>query len=167
MRRARAALLAACGLALLTGCTPGDLPLVGVQLDAQGAPQALLRSCDDHGRIRYPQLFAMEPAAVATEHYWPDDRWTVWKSTVARPKAADFPLFAPPADWAVATSGPQSLDPGRVYRLGFSDPDKSYDYNATLTFDAARLAALQPGQVLTDKGVLSREDFDKAARKAC
>ncbi|MFJ8041420.1 hypothetical protein ACIRBX_13040 [Kitasatospora sp. NPDC096147] len=166
MRRARAALLAGAGLAVLTGCSPEELPLVGVQLDARGVPQALLRSCDDQGRVRAPALYAMEPA-VADQQYWPDDQWLAWKSTEPRPKAADFPLFAPPTEWAVTTHGPQSLEPDRVYRLGFADPEETYAYNATVTFDTARLAALEPGQVLTHGGVVSRADFDRLARKAC
>ncbi|MFC8761585.1 hypothetical protein ACFUAG_12825 [Streptomyces sp. NPDC057193] len=180
-RRARRVCLAtALSSAILlsaAGCSPELRPLAAVYVDQRGTVQALLRSCDDDGRIASPWLHgtvvhpsgeassddAEDPApeASATE-----EPWIGWDSRGVH-KAADFPLFTPPPSWAAETRGPRTPQPGHRYELGFADPDDSYVYNGTVTFDARRLAEVPPGEVLTLHGTMTREAFEDLAAEAC
>ncbi|MFI6285564.1 hypothetical protein ACIBCM_12520 [Streptomyces sp. NPDC051018] len=168
-----------CGAIMLaaTGCSPELRPLAAVYTDRQGTAHALLRSCDDDGRVRGPELRGT--AVPASEETTPngaratapqasreEEPWIGWE-TRGLHKAADFPLFAPPSPWAAETRGPQTLQPGHSYELTFADPDDSYTYSASVTFDARQLAELAPGEVLTRQGPMTRESFEDLARKAC
>ncbi|MFI5528472.1 hypothetical protein ACIA8O_07890 [Kitasatospora sp. NPDC051853] len=164
MRRARAALLVVGGLGLLTGCQPLPLPLVAVYLDGQGVPQALVRTCDEDGRVLGPYLEATEQS-VGRGDAWPEGPWDGWQAK-GKWHAADFPLFTPPADWAVTTQGHLEYRPGLTYRFSVADPE-DYAWSSRVTFGAAELTALQPGQVLTDDGAVPREQFEEEARKSC
>ncbi len=175
-----------------TACSPIERPLAAVYVDGRGVPQALLRSCDEDGRVRAPWLHGVavrttetedgtRPEASGTEDDTRNDNgndtendngndtgndWIGWESSGMH-KAADFPLFSPPAHWPAETRGPQSLQPGYRYDLRFGDPDDSYEYAGTVWFDADRLARVPAGRVLTLGGVMTREAFEEAARKAC
>ncbi|WP_159041759.1 hypothetical protein [Streptomyces aureus] len=165
----------------VAGCSPELRTLAAVYVDEQGTAHALLRSCDD-GRVRGPGLRgtaarATEAGAEATEEEPAEqgtasegtrreEPWIGWDTRGVR-AAADFPLFAPPAEWAAEVRGPQTLRPGYSYELDFADPDDSYAYRASVTFDAGQLAALPVGEVLTDRGAMTREAFEDVAREAC
>ncbi|MEU9103277.1 hypothetical protein AB0D54_02725 [Streptomyces xanthophaeus] len=159
------------------GCSPEQRPLAAVYVDQQGAAHALLRPCEGDGRVRAPGLRGTvvrgadgpppdEAQDVAAGASPPDESWTGWYAPGLH-EAADFPLFAPPASWAAESRGPQNLMPGRSYELAFADPDESYAYSASVTFDARRLAGLPAGEVLTLRGTMTREAFEDLARQAC
>ncbi|MFF3847725.1 hypothetical protein [Streptomyces sp. NPDC002328] len=160
------------------GCSPELRPLVGVYVDQQGTAHALLRACDDDGRVRGPWLHGTvvraeddeatsdEAASDEASSDEAEEPWIGWDTRGLR-QAADFPLFAPPAQWAAETRGPQTLQPGYSYELAFADPDDSYVYNGSVTFDARRIAGMSAGEVLNLDGVVTREAFEEATRKAC
>ncbi|MFB7369524.1 hypothetical protein ACFC0D_06755 [Streptomyces sp. NPDC056222] len=161
----------------VAGCSPEQRPLAAVYVDQQGTAHALLRSCDDDGRVRGPalrgtavratkQATSDEGQSTAPEASRTEEPWIGW-DTRGRHKAADFPLFAPPSSWAAETRGPQTLQPGYSYELAFADPDDSYAYSASVTFDAKQLAGVPDGEVLTLRGTMTREAFEVLARKAC
>ncbi|MFJ8659768.1 hypothetical protein [Streptomyces sp. NPDC093795] len=160
------------------GCSPELRPLAAVYVDQHGTAHALLRSCDDDGRVGSPWLRGTvvpatddeapsgdarnpEPEAAETE-----GPWTGWE-TRGLYKAADFPLFDPPSAWAAETRGPQTPQPGHTYELGFADPDDSYVYNGWVRFEARRLAELAPGEVLTLRGAMTKEAFEDLAAEVC
>ncbi|MFG3345844.1 hypothetical protein ACGF1Z_12385 [Streptomyces sp. NPDC048018] len=165
-------------------CSPEVRPLAAVYADEDGAPHALLRTCDEDGRVRAPWLRGTLPSeapdgtadegrgagtadeASEAEASAMEEPWTGWE-TGGIHKAADFPLFSPPASWTAETRGRQALQPGHEYELGFADPSDSYVYNGVVTFDAGQLALVPPGHVLTIRGAMTREAFEDAARSAC
>ncbi|MFE5300630.1 hypothetical protein [Streptomyces sp. NPDC056632] len=169
----------------VAACSPELRPLAAVYVDGDGTPHALLRACDEDGRIRGPWLQgrlpteapddatadeaeqdANAPEASAGEASAMAQPWIGW-DTAGLHEAADFPLFSPPTAWKAVSRGPQTLRPGYEYELGFADPSDSYVYNGLVTFDAGQLAAVPPGQVLTARGAMTREAFEDAARSAC
>ncbi|WCD89643.1 hypothetical protein KPP03845_106065 [Streptomyces xanthophaeus] len=178
--KVRACLGAALGGAIVlssAGCSPEQRPLAAVYVDQQGAAHALLRSCGGDGRVRAPGLRgtglrgADGPAPDGAQDVAPgasptEETWNGWYAPGLH-EAADFPLFAPPASWAAESRGPQDLVPGHSYELAFADPDDSYAYSASVTFDARRLAGLPAGEVLTLRGTMTREAFEDLARQAC
>ncbi|MFV5997813.1 hypothetical protein ACNPQM_36905 [Streptomyces sp. NPDC056231] len=161
----------------LSGCSPEERLLVAVYVDEHGTAQALLRSCDDDGQVRGPWLRGTfttkseEPTAGAVEGFGAaapetEEPWIGWRARGIN-TAADFPLFAPPAQWRADTRGQQNLQPGYTYELTFGDPDDAYVYNGAMTFDATQLARVKSGEVLTRRGIMSMDAFEEGARKAC
>ncbi|MFJ6405832.1 hypothetical protein ACIQK9_09950 [Streptomyces hydrogenans] len=155
------------------GCSPELRPLAAVYTDEQGTAHALLRSCDDDGRVRGPGLYGTAPEASGTEDAGAEtaedeaeEPSAGWEAE-GRNEAADFPLFAPPPEWAVEFRGPRTLRPGYSYELSFGDPDDSYAYSGSVTFDARQLAAVPAGEVLTMRGAMTKEAFEVLARDAC
>lgn len=167
-------------MASTAGCSPELRPLAGVYVDQQGTAHALLRSCDDDGRVRGPWLRGtvahmtngsasdetQDTASEVSEASEAEEPWIGWDARGLH-QAADFPLFAPPAQWAAEIRGPQTLQPGYSYELSFADPDDSYVYNGSVTFDARQLAGVPTGRVLTLEGTMTRQAFEDLARKAC
>ncbi|WP_406055563.1 hypothetical protein OG462_07145 [Streptomyces sp. NBC_01077] len=161
----------------MAGCSPELRPLAAVYVDRQGTAHALLRSCDNDGLVRGPGLRGSETRATeeatpgtahgtAPEATPTEEPWIGWETRGAH-KAADFPLFAPPPQWAAETRGQQTLRPGYSYELDFADPGDSYAYRASVTFDARQLAGVPAGEVLTHRGTMTREAFEDLAREAC
>ncbi len=176
-RACRAAALSAALTLSAAGCSPELRPLVAVYVDQRGSAQALLRPCDDDGRVRAPRLLGTavrvpqedlsdEGRGTAPETPPGEEPWIGWE-TRGTHEAADFPLFAPPARWGAELRGPRSPRPGYTYELAFTDPEDSYAYNASVTFDAGQLAAVPAGEVLTLRGTMPRRKFEALARKAC
>ncbi|MFK3733799.1 hypothetical protein ACI2LJ_26450 [Streptomyces sp. NPDC088090] len=179
---ARAGLTSVLGGAIVlgaAGCSPELRPLAAVYVDERGTAQALLRSCDEDGWVRGPGLRGTAPEASGaaesgTEPEGPGESaepegegpWIGWDAGGWH-RAADFPLFAPPPEWEVETRGPATLQPGYSYELSFADPDDSYAYSASVTFDARQLAEVPAGEVLTPQGAMTREAFEELAREAC
>ncbi|MFF8847065.1 hypothetical protein ACF08N_30855 [Streptomyces sp. NPDC015127] len=151
----------AVGLLLLTGCSPEQKPLVAVRLDAEGTAQVLLRPCDGDDRVRGPQLVVTPAGEERT-----GDNESGWDAD-GRNRIADFPLFAPPAEWKAKVSGPQTLRPGYDYDLRFGDPDNTYAYIGVVHFRAPYLQALEPGEVWADDRAMPREEFEELADDAC
>ncbi|MFF8840818.1 hypothetical protein [Streptomyces sp. NPDC015130] len=178
-----AALLGGAVMLASAGCSPAQRPLVAVHVDERGVAHALLRSCDDDGRVRGPALHGTvprptptsedvsSPEGAAPEGAAPEESavaepWIGWEA-LGTHEAADFPLFEPPSSWAAEARGPRSPQPGRSYELSFADPDDSYAYTGTVTFDAGQLAKVRPGDVLTLRGTMTKEEFEDLAREAC
>ncbi|MFJ8644654.1 hypothetical protein ACIRNI_00785 [Streptomyces sp. NPDC093546] len=162
MRAGLAAALSGAIMLAGAGCSPELRPLAAVYVDEQGTAYALLRSCDDTGRVRAPGLRGTGTGTGAEG----EEPWVGWDAPGLH-EAADFPLFAPPAPWAAEIRGPQTLRPGYTYELAFADPDDSYAYSTSVTFDAGQLEAVPPGEVLTLDGTMTREAFEDRARTAC
>ncbi|GLF92925.1 hypothetical protein [Streptomyces yaizuensis] len=162
----------AAGVAVLApaGCSPEERPLAGVAVDADGTVRALLRPCDDDGRVRGPRLHGTVPERAGDTEREADaaaERWVGWEARGTERAEKDFPLFAPPKRWQAETRGAQELRPGLSYRLTFGDPDDTYAYSGVVIFDAAQVAALRPGEVLTGTSTTSREEFEDEARASC
>ncbi|MEU6482482.1 hypothetical protein [Streptomyces sp. NPDC046887] len=166
-RRRGALLLGGVMVVSVAGCAPVERPLVAVYADREGTAQVLLRSCDEDGRVRGPILEGTptgDPGGGAAEEA--SVGWVGWEAR-GEHRAADFPLFAPPSDWDAEFHGIRELRPGHSYRLAFGDPDDSYAYTGTVSFDAERLARVPDGEVLTLDGTVSREAFEEQAREVC
>ncbi|WP_406858932.1 hypothetical protein ABZO31_01265 [Streptomyces sp. HUAS MG47] len=176
IRRGAAACLMG-GIVLLSAsaCSPELRPIVAVSVDERGTPRALLRSCDD-GWVRSPRLRG-EPTPPSAAPSSPvgtpapsappsAPAWVGW-NTDEDHRAADFPLFTPPVEWKADFRGTPSLRPGYTYALRFWEPDDALAYAGEVTFDAEDLARLEPGQVLTFQGVMTRDAFEEAAEDAC
>jgi hypothetical protein len=147
------------GAMLLSGCTPIDLPLAAVRLDAKGAPEAVLRHCGDD-LIEGLSLDGAPEDSEKTLSGW-------WVRGKRHGTDAEFPLFSPPAKWRAKMVGKQRLVPGYTYRLAFGKAEFNYEYVGTVTFRAADLAKLKPGQVWADGRAMSRGKFEKLAAAAC
>ncbi|MER7566567.1 hypothetical protein ACGFWE_35545 [Streptomyces sp. NPDC048523] len=146
------------GVGLLSGCTAVDLPLAGVRAGADGAPYGLFRPCGDDS-YRTPGLDGSAgDGPVSTG-------WSV-KSTKLSGDA-DFPLFSPPPAWGARHRGAQRLLPKDDYTLRFGHYVTGDSYNGIVTFTAADLAALEPGQVWADDRAMSLGEFEKLAEDSC
>ena len=147
------------GVLLLSGCGPEDLPLAAVGLDAAGAPEAVLRHCGDD----LITGLSLDGAPGDSEK-----NLSGWRVPGKRHGTdAEFPLFSPPAGWHAKAIGKQRLVPAYTYQLGFGKAEFNYEYNGIVTFRAADLATLKPGQVWADGRVMSRDEFEKLAADSC
>jgi hypothetical protein len=159
LRRATGVAGMVAGVLLLSGCTPEDLPLAAVRLDATGAPQAVLRHCGDD----LIEGLSLEGAPDGSEK-----NLSGWRVRGRRHGTdAEFPLFSPPAKWRAKAMGTQRLVPGYSYQLAFGKAEFNYEYVGVVTFHAADLAKLKPGQVWADGRAMSRGKFEKLAAAAC
>ncbi|MER5381312.1 hypothetical protein ABT040_13660 [Streptomyces sp. NPDC002688] len=149
------------GCLLLGGCGPEIRPLAAVRLDTEGAPRAVLRPCGDD-LIRGLSLVG---APAGTDSGRNRSGWKVpGKRHGTR---AEFPLFSPPSAWRARASGQQRLVPDYTYRLGFGKAEFNYEYTGTVTFRAADLATLKPGQVWADDRAMSLGEFERLAEDSC
>ncbi|MFH8435388.1 hypothetical protein ACH4A3_09185 [Streptomyces sp. NPDC018007] len=161
------ALLVAVGVATLSGCGAELLPLVGVQLDAEGAPRVLLRPCGD-GKIRGTGLRSGEAARAEGGGLLGGRNLSGWKVPEEHaPGDVDFPLFAPPSRWAAVHVGEQELRADLAYQVSFGKSGFTYDYTGLVTFRLADLKALEPGQVWADDRIMTREAFEELAEESC
>jgi hypothetical protein len=148
------------GVALLSGCGAVDLPLAAVRVGADGVPWALIRPCGDDS-YRGPDLGDQprgdEEAPVTSG----------WDTEGERAGDAEFPLFSPPATWKARPVGAQELLPGHDYVLAFGHYVTGDSYNGTVTFSAADLATLKPGQVWADDRAMSLGEFEELAEDSC
>lgn len=160
MGRAGAALAGVVGgVLLLSGCGAEILPLAAVRLDAWGAPVALVRHCGDD--LIHGLSLAGAPADS-------EKNLSGWRVPGQRHGTdAEFPLFSPPVAWQARAAGQQRLVPSYTYELGFGKAEFNYEYTGIVTFRAADLAALKPGQVWADDRVMSRGEFEKLAADSC
>lgn len=160
MRRAGAVLAGVVGGALLlSGCGAVVLPLAAVRLDASGAPEAVLRPCGDD----QIQGLSLDGAPADSEK-----NLSGWRVPGKRQGSdAEFPLFSPPAEWHARAVGRQRLVSSYTYELAFGKAEFNYEYTGVVTFRAADLAALKPGQVWADDRAMSRGEFEKLAADSC
>ncbi|MET9901387.1 hypothetical protein [Streptomyces sp. NPDC006446] len=149
------------GCLLLGGCGADIRPLAAVRLDTEGAPRAVLRSCGDD-LIQALSLFG---APAGTDSGRNRSGWKV--PGKRHGTGAEFPLFSPPSAWRARASGQQRLVPDYTYRLGFGKGEFNYEYTGIVTFRAADLAALKPGQVWADGRVMSLGEFERLAEDSC
>ncbi|MEU5657503.1 hypothetical protein ABZ802_18025 [Streptomyces sp. NPDC047737] len=169
MRRVMAcALFLAVGVTTLSGCGAMMLPLVGVQLDTDGVPHVLLRPCGDD-KIRGPALRGFAGTEQAESGGLLDgENLSGWKAPGEHaPGDADFPLFAPPSQWAAVPVGAQDLRAGLTYQVAFGEAEFNYAYTGLVTFRRTDVDALEPGQVWADGRSMTREAFEKLAEESC
>ncbi|GLX22243.1 MULTISPECIES: hypothetical protein [Streptomyces] len=178
MRRAwRGAVLALAGAGLLTGCSAADLSLISVGIGADGTPQVTMAPCGDDA-IGTADFFVHEAVArttpppgapqpaVTTPLTASEEGWMAGGSPLAAGRVT-FPLFSPPATWAVREWGAErSLKPGRRYSLSFHAPGFA-DYSGTVSFTAEDLAGLGPGEVWADGRAMSPKKFRKLVADEC
>lgn len=149
----------AVGCLLLGGCSPAELPLAAVRLDAEGKPMVSVRPCGDD-RVRGLSLSSLEDPGASDDIYW--------GTHDARSGDVTFPLFSPPRSWNVDQRGPQRLVAGRNYWFsGVVGHGESVDYRIVVLFSSADLARLETGQVWADGRAMSREDFDESLGDKC
>ncbi|MGW1214640.1 hypothetical protein ACWD5F_33945 [Streptomyces sp. NPDC002499] len=162
MRRSGVAVAGAvAGCLLLSGCGAIDLPLAAVGVDATGAPQAVLRPCGDD----LIQGLSLVGAPADTES---ERNYSGWRVPGKRHGTdAGFPLFAPPSAWQARAVGQQRLVPDYTYELAFGKAEYNYEYTGRVTFRAADLAALKPGQVWADDRAMSLDEFEELAEDSC
>lgn len=147
------------GALLLSGCGAVVLPLAAVELDADGAPNAVLRPCGDD----LIQGLSLAGAPADSEK-----NLSGWRVPGRRHGSdAEFPLFSPPADWHAKAIGQQRPVPAYTYQLAFGKAEFNYEYTGIVTFRAADLARLKPGQVWADDRVMSRGEFEGLAAGSC
>ncbi|MDN3263121.1 hypothetical protein QWJ26_25570 [Streptomyces sp. CSDS2] len=151
----------AVGMLVLSGCSALDLPLAGIRAAPDGTPHAVFRPCGDDG-YRNPSLDGRprggEDGPVTTG-------WDAGQEGLRGP--ADFPLFAPPADWGARHRGPQRLLPRHRYVLGFGQYTGGDAHNGTVEFTAEQVGRLKPGQVWADGRVMSGREFEQLASDSC
>lgn len=158
-RRAAAVAGAVAGCLLLSGCGAELLPLAAIRLDASGAPEAVLRPCGDD----LIQGLSLTGAPEDSEQ-----NLSGWRVPGKRHGAdAEFPLFVPPSAWRARSAGQQRLVAGYTYELAFGKAEFNYEYTGTVTFRAADLTALKPGQVWADDRAMSLGEFEKLAERSC
>lgn len=147
------------GAMLLSGCGAELLPLVAVRLGASGAPEAVLRPCGDD----LIQGLSLRGAPAGSDRVL-----SGWRVPGKRHGAdAEFPLFSPPAAWHARPTGEQRLVPGYTYELVFGKAEFNYEYTGIVTFRAADLTALKPGQVWADDRAMSLGEFEELAEDSC
>ncbi|MFE2020481.1 hypothetical protein ACFW9O_20825 [Streptomyces sp. NPDC059499] len=169
MRRVMAcALFAAIGVATLSACGAVVLPLVGVQLDAEGVPHVLLRPCGDD-KIRGPGLQGFAGTNQAEDGGLLDgENLSGWKVPAEHaPGDVDFPLFAPPSQWAAVQVGDQDLRADLTYQISFGKAEFNYEYTGLVTFRLTDIDALELGQVWADGRSMTREAFEELAEESC
>lgn len=147
---------------LLSGCGAQILPLVAVRVDGAGAVEVVLRPCGDD-LVRGPSLTGVPTGQEESGH-----SASGWRAPGSRrPVDAEFPLFSPPGEWHVLPVGEQRLLPGHTYQLAFGKDEYNYEYTGVVTFTAADLAALKPGQVRADDRAMSLGEFEELAEDSC
>jgi hypothetical protein len=162
MKRAVVAVVGAvAGCLLLGGCGAEVLPLAAVRLDTDGAPLAVLRPCGDD----LVQGLSLVGAPAGTDSGRNRSGWKV--PGKRHGTDAEFPLFSPPSAWRARAIGQQRLVPDYTYELGFGKAEFNYEYTGTVTFRAADLATLKPGQVWADDRAMSLGEFEKLAEDSC
>ncbi|WP_405978438.1 hypothetical protein [Streptomyces sp. NBC_00158] len=160
------------GAGMLAGCSAADLPLISVGIGADGTPQVTMVPCgkDAIGTVDFfvhgtPAPGAPQPT-VTTPSTASEDGWLAGGSPLA-PGRVTFPLFSPPATWAVREWGAErSLKPGREYSLSFRPPGFG-DYSGSVSFTAEDLAGLKPGEVWAGGRAMSQKKFRKRVADKC
>ncbi|KJY16041.1 hypothetical protein VR43_36150 [Streptomyces sp. NRRL S-104] len=175
MRRARLVTAwTVVGAGVLTGCAAaGDLPLVAVHHGADGTPQVTLAPCGEDG-VGAAELRAFPPGAASGPG--PDGPATPggpmsesWMAAGSRHStgAAAFPLFSPPASWAVRRwDGERRLLPGFRHTVRFRPPG-SDAYAGVLAFTTEDLDGLAADEVWADGRAMSPAAFRRPAEDAC
>ncbi|WP_129593336.1 hypothetical protein [Streptomyces sp. C] len=164
--------LALAGAGMLSGCSAADLPLISVGIGADGTPQVTMAPCGDDA-IGTADFFVHDAPAsgapqptVTTPSTASEDGWMAGGSPLAAGRVT-FPLFSPPATWAVREWGAErSLKPGRSYSLSFHPPGFA-DYSGTVHFTAEDLARLGPGKVWAGGRAMSPKKFRKLVADKC
>ncbi|AZM91350.1 hypothetical protein [Streptomyces sp. W1SF4] len=164
--------LVVAGAGLLAGCSAADRPLISVGIGADGTPQVTMVPCGgdavaaadffvhDAPASGTPQPGVTAPSAAS------EDGWMAGGSPLAAGRVT-FPLFSPPATWAVREWGAErSLRPGRRYGLSFHPPG-SADYSGSVSFTADDLAGLEPGEVWAGGRAMSPKEFRELVADAC
>ncbi|MGW7410430.1 hypothetical protein ACWGI9_43350 [Streptomyces sp. NPDC054833] len=165
MRRAGASVVGAvAGGLLLGGCSPAELPLAAVALDAEGEPVVIVQPCGDDrigpASLGSTPMRGKDPAG---------DPGTSWRQTSGtRIGSTTFRLFSPPRSFEAEKSGVQKMLPGRRYFVHiFGGRGGFDDYNVSVSFSPDDLARLKPGQVWADGRAMSRDDFDDRVGDKC
>lgn len=165
------------GGVLLSSCSPAQLPLAATWSGPDGEPVVMLRPCEDDHATDLRLLSWAEDAFVhdgvevrdnptSTASPGSDTAWRAASDVETGPTT--FPLFSPPPDWQVESTGPQVMQPARTYSLSFVGARKGWSpYDGSLFFTADDLASLRPGQVWADGRAMSREDFDALVNDTC
>ncbi|MFD9409415.1 hypothetical protein ACFWBN_20695 [Streptomyces sp. NPDC059989] len=174
--------LALVGAGVLSGCSAADLPLISVHNGVDGTPQVTMVPCgkDAIGTADFyvhresaaspgtaaPSLGSTAPSPAATPLPVSEDGWMAGGSPLA-PGTVSFPLFSPPASWAVREWGEnRRLEPGRRYGLRFHAPGFA-DYSGTVRFTAEDLAGLKPGEVWAGGRAMSPKKFRALVEDKC
>ncbi|WP_326666118.1 hypothetical protein [Streptomyces sp. NBC_00385] len=162
------ALFAAVGMATLSGCGAVVVPLVGVQLDAKEVPHLLLRPCGDD-KIQGLALQGFAGINQAESGGLLDgENLSGWKVPGKKaPGDVDFPIFAPPSQWAAVHVGDQNLRTDLTYQVAFGKAEFNYEYTGLVTFRLTDVDALEPGQVWADGRSMTREAFEELAEESC
>lgn len=161
---------------VLTGCgAAGDLPLIAVHHGADGTPQVTMVPCGEDG-VGAAELRVFPPGAGTASGPGPDGPAAPggpmsesWMAADSRPSAgaAAFPLFSPPASWAVRRwDGERRLLPGFRYTVRFRPPG-SDAYAGVLAFATEDLDGLAADEVWADGRAMSRTAFRRLAEDAC
>ncbi|MFI0964737.1 hypothetical protein ACH4S8_25590 [Streptomyces sp. NPDC021080] len=146
---------------LLSGCEAELLPLAAVRLDTEGVPRAVLRPCGDD--LIGGLSLVGTPAGTDSGR-----NRSGWKVPGDRHVTdTEFPLFSPPSAWRARATGQQRLVPDYTYELGFGKAEFNYEYTGNVTFRAADLATLKPGQVWADDRAMSLGEFERLAEDSC
>ncbi|MGE7391759.1 hypothetical protein ACQKM2_40430 [Streptomyces sp. NPDC004126] len=163
--------LALAGAGMLAGCSAADLSLISVGIGADGTPQVTMAPCgkDAIGTASLHIRDSTTPAPGAPQPTVTTpltDGWMAGGSPLA-PGRVTFPLFSPPATWAVREWGAErSLKPGHRYSLSFHAPGFA-DYSGHVSFTAEDLAGLGPGEVWAGGRAMSPKKFRKLVADEC
>jgi hypothetical protein len=164
------------GSALLTGCSPPQLPLVAARVTAEGDPELLLRACkgvtyegdlkiSDLTRYRGIDLIATPHASVpppAPGAPGPD----ITLSFPSGSKGAQTVRpFRPPTGWVVKESpADRTLTPEHDYYVTFRQSDAT---TGIVSFTPEDLATLRPGEVWADNRAMTEAEFTGLATRKC
>jgi hypothetical protein len=135
MRKVALLIVVAAIMTLTSGCTVPDVGASGIGVDPLGNPVGYLRVCERHQHV--------DAAVVYTDGT--DDTRGRWTAAVAITDVAIWPLTGPAQGWTTETAL-KPLITGTLYNLYGATTDNSAS-TAGVSFTAADLAAMKPGQV--------------------
>jgi hypothetical protein len=151
----------------LTACSAEQVGLVGVGVDAEGSPVAVMTSCE--GPAVAISLSSVSTKAAPQETG--RDELALDNPSPSMEDPAAVPLADPPPPWSDTTGDmPDELDPERRYEVR-AWPDEPSMTLGAVTFTAADLERLAVGDVyFTDEGgdrIASAAEFVETGLERC
>lgn len=146
MRRTLAAAAVVAAALTTGGCTVPEVGAVGIGVDANGDPVGFVQVCRDH--IDGATIYLSDSLTFGE-----------WSASPAVTGFSTWSLTDPQGGWK-ADDPLHTLKPRTTYSMYGLTTDNSSSAES-VQFTVEQLAAMEPGQVRTDAGVTSEDEFRK------